>query len=217
MKKHIYFVSGTGANSKIFERIHLPQEKFEFHFIEWIIPTSIEESIESYAKRMCENIKHPFPILVGVSFGGIMVQEMSKIINCEKTILISSIKTKHELSKKLKFIRNTKAYVLAPTKQIKNIEKILSVVFGKKTKKRINAYRKYLTVRDPLYLKWAIKQALLWKQTEVLPNTIHIHGNEDPIFPIYFIKNCITVDKGSHIMIITKPEKISSILLKNLQ
>lgn len=217
MKKHIYFVSGTGANSKIFERILLPEQTFEMHFIEWIQPASVDESIEQYAKRMCEKIKHPSPILVGVSFGGIMIQEMSKIINSEKIVLISSIKSKDELPKKLKFIRDSKAFLLAPTGYIDNIENFLSLIFGNKTKKRIQAYRKYLSVRDPLYLNWAIKQALIWKQTEPLPNTIHIHGTEDPIFPIKYIKNCISIKKGSHIMIITKPKEISKILLKKLQ
>jgi pimeloyl-ACP methyl ester carboxylesterase len=217
MKKHIYFVSGTGANSKIFERIELPEKQFEMHFLEWILPLSKNETVESYALRMSEKIQHPSPILVGVSFGGIIVQEMSKIKSCEKIVLISSIKNKYELPKKLRIIRDTKTYLLAPTTQIKNIENLISFIFGDKSKKRIEAYQSYLSVRNPLYLNWAIKQALIWNQTEVLPNTIHIHGDQDPIFPIKYIKDCITIPKGSHIMIITKAKKISSILLNNLQ
>tara|TARA_B100000809_G_scaffold266776_2_gene331480 strand:- start:26877 stop:27530 length:654 start_codon:yes stop_codon:yes gene_type:complete len=217
MKKHLYFVSGTGANSKIFERINLPAEQFEMHFLEWMLPNSKNETIASYAARMCEKIQHPSPILVGVSFGGIMVQEMSKIIPCEKIILISSIKNKYELSKKLKFIRDTKAYLLAPSSQIGRIENFISFIFGDKSKKRIQAYREYLSVRNPLYISWAIKQTLIWKQAEALPNTIHLHGDQDPIFPIAFIKDCIIITKGSHIMIITKAKKINSILLENLQ
>lgn len=217
MKKHIYFVSGTAANSKIFERIALPKEQFELHFLEWMLPLSKDETIESYATRFCEKIKHPSPILIGVSFGGVMVQEMSKIIATEKVVLISSIKNKYELPTKLKFVKATKAYLLAPTKQIENIEKFSQFIFGIKSKKRIEAYKMYLTVRNPLYLNWAIKQVLIWNQTETLPNMIHIHGDKDPIFPIKYIKDCITIAKGSHVMIITKAKKISDILLKNFQ
>ena len=35
-------------------------------------PISEEESIADYAKRMSEEIKHKNPVLLGVSFGGII-------------------------------------------------------------------------------------------------------------------------------------------------
>ena len=89
MKKHLYFVSGMAANSKIFERMSFPSDKFETHYLDWILPLSKKESLENYAARLCEKIIHPHPILIGVSFGGVVVQEMSKIIPTEKTILIS--------------------------------------------------------------------------------------------------------------------------------
>jgi len=90
-KKHIYFMPGLGANSKIFEYISLPKDRFEMHLLEWKIPVSEEESIEDYAKRMTGEIKHQNPILLGVSFGGVLVQEIAKIIAVEKVILVSSI------------------------------------------------------------------------------------------------------------------------------
>ena len=89
-KIHIYFVPGLGANTKIFEFITLP-ENFELHFLDWKIPLTQNESIKSYAERMCNEIKHENPILIGVSFGGVMVQEMSKIINTKKVFIISLV------------------------------------------------------------------------------------------------------------------------------
>ena len=43
-----------------------------------------------------------------------------------------------------------------------------------------------------------------WKQDTPLPKTIHIHGEKDGVFPMYNIKDCITVKGGTHIMIINK-------------
>lgn len=215
-KKHIYFVPGTAANSQIFERIILPQDRFELHYIEWLLPLSKNESLESYAGRLSKTITHPNPILVGVSFGGVMVQEISKQIPCEKIVLISSIKTKFELSKQLRMIRDLKAYKLFPSSLITSLFKIVSSFSGKQTKRRIQQYEKYLSVRNPLYLKWAIKQVLQWKQTKALPNTLHIHGTNDFIFPIHAIENYIPIDKGTHVMIISKAHTISRILTKEL-
>ena len=67
MKKHLYFFPGLGASPKIFEFISLPKKTYEIHLLEWKIPLSLDESISDYAKRMCEEVSHKNPILVGVS------------------------------------------------------------------------------------------------------------------------------------------------------
>ncbi len=211
-KTHIYFVPGLAANKSIFEYVSLPQEHFELHFLEWIIPLSIEESIEDYAKRMCEPIVHENPILVGVSFGGIMVQEMSKLINPKKVIIISSIKNRDELPNRLKLAQKTKAYKLFPTKVIQNIENYDAYFFNDFLKKRSELYKTYLSVRDSKYLEWAIHNVLNWEQKTSLDNIIHIHGNKDEVFPFKHINNAIEVNNGTHIMILDKAKTISSIL-----
>jgi len=121
-KIHIYFVPGLAASSKIFEYLRLPETKFELHFIEWLMPLSENEPLEAYAKRMAALVLENNPVLVGVSFGGIMVQEMSKHLKPQKTIIISSIKSNKELAISLKIIKQTKAYKLFPAKAISTIE-----------------------------------------------------------------------------------------------
>ncbi len=45
----------------------------------------------AYAKRMAAQINEPNPVLMGLSFGGIMCIEIAKQIAVDKVILISSI------------------------------------------------------------------------------------------------------------------------------
>lgn len=78
-KTHIYLIPGMGANTKIFEYIKLPENDYVMHFIEWELPER-KESLSDYAFRMTKKITHEKPILFGVSFGGILVQEMSKFV-----------------------------------------------------------------------------------------------------------------------------------------
>jgi len=212
MKKHIYFVPGTAATSKIFERIELPKDQFELHFLEWSIPDSKNENLHNYVKSLCAQIKHDKPSLVGVSFGGIIVQEMAKIIDYDKLIVVSSIKNKYELPKKLRLIKKALLFRLAPVYFITFIENIISLLYGISAQKKIDAYKTYLSQRDPIYLKWAIKQALYWDQEKTIPGIIHIHGDKDIIFPIENISACITIKNGSHIMIMTKAKQISKII-----
>ncbi|MEE9349430.1 MAG: alpha/beta hydrolase, partial [Flavobacteriaceae bacterium] len=165
-----------------------------------------------YAKRMCKEITETNFVLVGVSFGGIMVQEMAKYCKPKQTIIISSVKHHNELPLRLKIIKNTKAYKLTPIKALTNIESFAKYTYGDFIKKRTKLYEKYLSMRDKKYLPWAIHNVLHWKQTETDTNIIHIHGDNDGIFPLKNIKNCIIVEGGTHVMILNKAKKINTIL-----
>jgi len=200
---HAYFMPGMAANPSIFERINLPEDQFKMHFLEWEIPNK-DETLESYAKRMCFKIEHQNPVLIGVSFGGILVQEMSKFLKVKKLIVVSSMKSKKELPKALKFLKTTKAYKILPTQLIENFELLAKFAFGKSVTKRIELYKKYLSVRDKVYLDWAIKQIIFWPQEVPNPQAIYIHGERDSVFPNSSQENCIIIKDGTHIMIINK-------------
>ena len=200
----VYFMPGLAASPTIFENIKLPEDQFEMHFLEWFLPND-KESIESYALRMTEKITHENPVLVGVSFGGILVQEMAKHIKTQKVIIISSVKSNTEFPPRLKMARATKAYKLLPTQLLSNVELLVKYAFGNNiVAKRLKLYEKYLSVRDKKYLDWAIENTLIWSQKKADENVIHIHGDADEVFPIKHIQNCIVIKGGTHIMIINK-------------
>ena len=195
---------GLASGPSIFENIKLPEEQFEMYFLEWFLPIE-NESIESYALRMTQKITHNNPVLIGVSFGGVLVQEMAKIIQTDKVIIISSVKTNKEFPSRFKIARNTKAYKLIPTQLLADIEKLVKYAFGDNiVAKRLKLYEKYLSVRDKHYLDWAIEIILCWNQKEINEAVIHIHGDTDEVFPIKHIRKCIVVKGGTHIMILNK-------------
>ena len=200
---HIYLMPGMAANPSIFEYINLPEEGFKIHWLEWIIP-NINEPLEDYAKRMLAKIEYKNSVLIGVSFGGILVQEISKFSSFKKVIIVSSVKTKHELPKKMKIAKATRAYKLLPTQLLSNVETLAKYAFGETITKRVELYKKYLSVSDKRYLDWAIREMICWKQDKPLAGIIHVHGDKDLVFPIKNIKNSITVKGGTHIMIINK-------------
>jgi pimeloyl-ACP methyl ester carboxylesterase len=203
---------GMSANSLIFEKIKFP-ENFKLHKLDWINP-DIDESIENYAKRLSEKIVHKNPVLIGVSFGGILVQEISKIVKVDKLIIISSIKCNKEMPSHMKFGKITKSYKLLPVKWINDFESLISFVLGPKIKKRVDLYRKYLSVRDENYLSWSLREMIEWKQSKPLKNIIHIHGTKDLVFPTLYIKNFIEVPRGDHAMILKRAEWINQNLPK---
>jgi pimeloyl-ACP methyl ester carboxylesterase len=212
-KIHIYFVPGLAASPKIFEYLELPEDKFQLHFLEWLIPLSVNEPIEAYSKRMTALIQHPNPVLLGVSFGGIMVQEMSKHLKVAKIIIISSVKSNDELPNRLKVVQKTKLYKLFPVSSINNLEDLIKYSFGKVAGKRLELYRKYLSIRDEKYLTWALFNVLHWQQSKALTDILHIHGESDQVFPIKHIKKCTSVANGTHAMIVFKAKSIAQIIV----
>ena len=92
--QHVYCISGLGADERIFCKLDIPGSTF--HFIQWIQPETAED-IYAYAGRLKEQIVHDHPVLMGVSFGGMMAIELAKIFPVDKVVLISSIKSANEL------------------------------------------------------------------------------------------------------------------------
>lgn len=212
----VYLMPGLAASTLIFERITLPKDIFEMHLLEWEIPLD-NESLTDYAKRMTKKIKHKNPVLIGVSFGGILVQEIAKYVDVRKVIIISSVRSNTEFPRRLKVAKTTKAYKLIPMRLIANIETLAKFSFGEKVNQRLKLYKKFLSVRDIRYLNWAVERVIFWDRTGIDENVIHIHGDLDDVFPIKYIKNCIVVKGGTHTMILNKfkwlNENLPSIIL----
>ncbi len=198
----VYVMPGMAASPEIFGFLSLPK-RFEIHTLCWKIPEK-EENLVSYSKRMLEEVHHDNPVLIGVSFGGIIVQEMAKIISVRKLIIISSVKTKFELPRRMRVSRNLGLYSIAPVNLVKSMKNWSKYALTDKLKHRLELYKKFLSVDDPHYLKWSIKQMLCWDQKEPLPGIVHLHGAADPVFPHKYINDCITIPGGTHIMIILK-------------
>ena len=215
---HVYFMPGMAASSKIFEYIKLPENQFKIHLLDWILPNT-NETIEHYALRMSSKITHENPVLIGVSFGGVLVQEISKLITTRKTIIVSSVKSFKEIPTHMVLAKTTKAYKLLPIQLASNIDVLTKYAFGDLIKKRLELYKKYLTMSDARYLTWAIEKMLYWAQEIPPKNIIHIHGDNDSVFPIKNINNCIIVASGTHSMIINKcrwfNENLPNLILKN--
>ena len=200
---HIYLMPGMAANPTIFEHIKLPESHYKIHWLEWQIPSK-NETLSEYAQRMCKFIEYDDIVLLGVSFGGILVQEMSKFLKLKKLFVVSSVKSHHELPKRLKLLKVTKAYRILPTQLVSNIDLLAKYAFGETIKKRVDLYKKYLSMNDRTYLDWAIKQIVCWDQEEPHPDAIYINGDKDIIFPYSSKGDCIVLKGGTHIMIINK-------------
>ena len=199
----VYFMPGLAASSSIFERIVLPTEYFEVILLDWVQPKK-DETLVSYAQRMAQKVVHENAVLIGVSFGGILVQEMAAFLTLKKLIIISSVKTRDEMPRRIKFAKTTNAYKLLPTSLLNNVEKLIKYSFGNVINQKLKLYEKFLHLRNKEYLDWAIEQVVCWDRSVPDPKVIHIHGDLDEVFPAKNINSFIPIKGGTHIMILNR-------------
>lgn len=210
----VYFMPGLAASPKIFENIKLPEDQFECFFLEWVLPID-DEPLADYAKRMAANIKHENPVLVGVSFGGVLVQEMARVVKARKVIIISSAKCNAEFPRRMRIAKMTRAYRFFPTSLMQRVDWFAKFAVGNNMiTRRLNLYEKYLSVRDKKYLDWAFKSIIMWDRCEADADVIHIHGESDEVFPVKYLGSHIPVKGGTHIMVINKAKWLNENLPK---
>lgn len=209
--KKVYFISGLGADKRAFSFLDL--SFCEPIFIDWIQPVK-NESLSAYALRLKEQIKDADPIIVGVSFGGMLATEMAKSDSSVKAILISSNKTKKEFPGIFMIGKYVPLYKWIPSAFLKRASLFRRLFFGPKGERQKKIFHQILNDTDTRFTKWAVYSILHWKNTVVPLNVTHIHGTSDKLLPYRLVKADYTINKGTHLMIMNHPLEISELLKK---
>lgn len=207
----IYCISGLGADERVFKYLNLNHEIIP---LAWIKHDK-NESLEHYASRLAAKIdtSKEFGVL-GVSFGGLVAVEISKILNPKVTILISSVATRNELSPLLKGVGKMNVVKYLPSKIFNPPKKIAHFLFGTDNKELLN---KILDDTDLDFTKWAVNELLNWKNTTHLSSIIKISGVNDKLLPPNKTDNTILIEKGEHFMIVDKAKEISKVINERLK
>lgn len=193
----------------MFQLLNLDEIRFEKVILQWLSPDK-KESLEDYAARMAAQIPvspDPF-ILIGVSFGGMIAVEISKLIRPNHTVLISSIKTISELPGLLRFLGKLGFHWYLPMNLAKAWQWPFYWIFGAKTTVEKKLLHEIIRDTDVSFVKWAFTAIVNWQNTSVIPNLVHLHGNQDKIFPLNKIKQPI-IYEGGHLIIFSSAAKIS--------
>lgn len=208
---NVYFISGMCYNCSVFDKLTLP-EGFNKKYIEWHTP-HVGESLEEYTRTMAQTIdtSRPF-VLVGYSFGAVIMQEMNTFLNPLKSVIISSFKSKEEIPMLFKALKHTNFVDMVPD-QIYSDTQFVTETFNRLVYHMPNAeLAQYMTVTDAGYIKWAAKQITEWIPAADTKHLYHIHGTNDQIFPYDLVRNAFPVEGGDHLMVFKKADVISLIL-----
>lgn len=208
--KPIYFISGLGADRRIFQ--WLRADDYSPVHIDWIPPKK-REPIEDYTSRLIEQIKDENPIVVGLSFGGIIAVEIAKQIPTEKVILLSSVKDRLEIPFYFKLLRIVPLHRVVPFKSLLFAFYWLAYwLFAPEGSEQKKLLKTILLETDPRFLKWALHKVVVWQNQEVPENLVQVHGKRDRIFPYRYVNPDYSVENCGHLMVMTRAGEISNLL-----
>ena len=206
----VYFIAGLGADSRVFKRIQLPIG-YEMVFLEWLKPVP-KESLAQYALRLSESIEENQPfVLAGLSMGGMIAIEIAKIKKPTATILFSSVASSQQLPKRFRVAQRLQLHKMVPIGLLKNIS-VFKRVFTSDTKEDQQVLIDMIKACDAAFIRWAIGAILHWRN-ETIPSPLwHIHGTKDEILPFKYAHPTHAINKGTHVMILSKAAEINVIL-----
>jgi hypothetical protein len=201
----LYTISGLGADERVFQNLSL---NYEIVHLNWIAPNN-GEALLDYAFRLSKKIdtSKEFGIL-GLSFGGLIAVEISKILYPKLTVLISSVEVSNELPLLYRIIGKIGFLKLIPSSLFILPTPIAMWIFGTKNKKLLASI---LKDADLNFYKWAINQLTTWKNSERI-DCLKISGQKDKLLPAAVGSQSIVVKDGAHLMIIDKAEEVSDLI-----
>jgi pimeloyl-ACP methyl ester carboxylesterase len=207
--KTIYCLSGLGADERVFAGLNFKQN-IVVH-IAWVQPLRTD-SLEDYAVRLASQITEPIPILVGVSFGGMLAIEIAKHIAVEKLILLSTAKLHTELPLYYRWAGRLGVHRLLPTAALKHANVFSYWLFGIHSTEHKALLKSILQDTDSYFLRWAISAIAHWQNTALPNNYIHLHGSADKIIPLRFVRPTHVIDDGGHLMVVANGVAVSDVV-----
>lgn len=202
------------ADERVFKYIQLP-EGFEIVHLTWITPLK-EESLPSYAARMAERIDTTQPfVLVGLSFGGMLVTEIAKRFPPVKTILISSVPVSKHLPGYFRVAAALRLHKVVPIGLVKTSARLKRFITREKSEDKKLLWE-IIKSSDPAFIRWSMEAVLKWKNEDMPQPILHIHGTRDEILPARYTTPTHIIPKAGHLMIMTQPDEVNQILHKAL-
>ena len=212
-QKTIYFFPGQGSDYRIFSKIELP-EGYTARYLSYKTPCK-KEKLDEFAFSFIDSIDTTKKyILVGQSLGGMICTELADTLRPEKIIIISSAKSRHELPFRYRFQKYIPVNRIVPRWIFKLGALMLQPIVEPDRKNEKETFKSMLKRKYPLYLKRTVNMIVNWERETYSPDIVHIHGTKDHTIPVRNIKCNYIINKGSHMMALTRGEEISELIQK---
>lgn len=205
----IYLLPGVGCDHRLYDRLELPAGH-QVVKLDWPAFED-DDTLARIAERLLPRVSPDGPhVLVGVSMGGMVAQELALLTKPVKVVLISSWTGPEEwppfvkVSAKLglyRTIRDWSMRAVWPLKRLvdrreSSVDELLWDMACQQTARQ---------------LRNGTGAILRWKGSRWKGPVVRIHGDKDIVTPLRFPVDHL-VKGGQHVMVLTRPREVSRLL-----
>jgi pimeloyl-ACP methyl ester carboxylesterase len=212
----LHLIPGVAADRRIFEKLELPGHEMKvLELPEMTAGSSIRDYVEKLAAGVVKEKPH---VLIGMSMGGMIAQELAALTSPALVIIISSWKEPGEMPVSLKALRGTHPERVLTSKLIKRILPLLYWQMGAENDEDRALIDSFVQTMPLDQIKAQLDASLNWNgPSSPFKKLVHIHGDNDHLMPIADIKGAIPVKDGGHMMVFNKAAEISELIKAHLK
>ena len=207
----LFFISGLGANERAFSNIN--NLDVESTVVKWM-KNEPEETLEEYAHKVIDKYSITRDDgVAGLSFGGLLAQEIAYILKMDKVILISSFRDKGDLKPILKFGLKHRLDKWIPPFNIPILNSVIINYLNSETASSKPLLDEMLNQTDYDLMKWSLTQIFLSSRERYEGiELINILGTNDRIIGQWSNRTTHVIKDGSHFMVYEKADEIIDII-----
>lgn len=205
--KRVLIITGLGADQSAFENISFP-ENWQITFYTWSYQTG-NLTLSEYVKRLKKHLSNDFQMIIGLSFGSIVAQELALLYSIPPIIItISGIRSAKQLSL---FKLVLPLIKIVPTKLFEIPNPALWWLFSINNSKSRNVLSKIVRRSNGSFVKWCLVELGKWTEKDTKGQIISIHGKRDRLVKPPLMPGIILIN-GGHFAVHQQSDEISEIL-----
>ena len=217
-RPRIIFFPGLATDQRLLE----PQRAMpvDIEVPRWLTPRSEQESLPDYAKRLAATLDTSSPFyLGGISFGGMLAQEVARHVKAKRVFLLSSCTSRDGIPHLYRLAGDLLLpYLIAPI--LNPLKALPSRVrnFGPSHLLACNRVVQQM-VRDctPTLFRWSVAALLKWEgHRDPIGPVTHIKGDRDNVLPHYLCRPTHLVRGAGHLMNMTHAREVNAIISRHL-
>jgi pimeloyl-ACP methyl ester carboxylesterase len=213
MRGRLVLIPGMGADARLFDAV---RSSFAPLIPPWL-PVDGGD-LASYARRyVAQGLVRPGDRLGGSSFGGMLAQEISRLIPLRCLLLITTCRTAQGVSRGLRFLAHLAPVMPVLRQPAPLIAKPIAYKLGVSRPEHRRLVQDWVANADPRFLRWAGWTAGTWRGAgELTPPVFQIHGSQDRILPVERSGAGTIVPGAGHLLPVTHPHAFTGWLRQSL-
>lgn len=206
----LYCLPGLGVDRRIFDRCDFGDH--EVIKLDWpVMPRG--STLTDYARKMAALVDQDEPhVLLGLSMGGMVAQEMAAITRPARVIIVSSWKGPWEMPRLIRWLRPLRPERLLTEWMMRRcvpLIRIMRAKLGMETADATTHVQRMMARWPARQIRVMTRAVLDWPGARV-NDLVHLHGDRDALMPLRHIRDPIVIPGGTHIMVYTLADAVSA-------